>query len=231
MPDPAVHMAIEPDDSAQPGGVQQSRPVPGLHLLTRNEGGRLSRLASFPSPLATMHVRSLLPLLLGAGFILAGFDGRVVSQDTLAQPGLRWGNGSDLHAAGLLGYVTDLSTSHGGTSVQLAVRGAPEVLVVIDDLLHIDNPSHIPVFTVQVTRGLADGSVKRAVLRFWTGSTPPQTDGEALGVLELRDTGGTAVSMPGEFDTVKVQLVLGVGSGTVAIRDEVTFTLAHAATT
>lgn len=119
-----------------------------------------------------------------------------------------------------MGFAGSFTTTNNAASFTLTVSGLSGGTVTVDKLLNVVATSGIATYKIQITTALS-GSLSPAPttlkLRFWTGATAPQNDGDAgvITVLSLQSAQGTetAATIAGN-QTVFVQLVYTLASAT-----------------
>lgn len=157
--------------------------------------------------------------LVGYAAISLTYDPSKLDVGVKADP-LIWESGSDYSTAVSRGYASGFVQSTNKTYMNVTINGLPEVTLVIDELLEIQNQSAVTSFNVEISTAISGTLVTQSridtlKLRFWKGGTPPTDD--SVPNLDLTAAQGTTTAdiNPDTTDTIKVQLVAKFNSGTL----------------
>lgn len=124
---------------------------------------------------------------------------------------LAFEEGADYADAEAEGWASGFATRDNGTSFDLTVTGLPGARVTIDDLVTINRTSGSGSFQVNVTEPLAGQA--NLTIRFWSGDTPPTTDG-ASSVCVVADLSTSGVADGScSADTVHLQYLITLPEG------------------
>lgn len=124
---------------------------------------------------------------------------------------LAFEEGADYADAEAEGWASGFATRDNGTSFDLTVTGLPGARVTIDDLVTIDRTSGSGSFQVNVTEPLTGEA--NLTIRFWSGQTPPTTDG-ASSVCVVADLSTSGVADGScSAETVHLQYLITLPEG------------------
>ena len=155
------------------------------------------------------------PLISYAGVSLI-YPDSTISTDVNTNPPISWEQGTDYTLASSLGFAGSYSGTNNDASFTLTFSGLSGGTVTVDKLFNVVATSDVTTYKTKISSALAGTLTTPTTLklRFWTGATPPTSDGEAITVLDLQSIVDTeTVSNLSGDGTIFVQLVCEYQSG------------------
>ncbi len=161
------------------------------------------------------------PMIAFAGVSVV-WPGSPFTVDVDETPPITFAAGEDHAQAQTIGFANALTTDDNAGSFSLSLFGLSGGSVTIDRFVNITKLATVSEFRFEATNTISGIAPDTLKARFWTGATPPTSDGDAqvCAVLDMTTTGESTTACSG--GTVQMQVIYALPSSQTTESDIVT---------